>query len=256
MNFSIDTSAAKRMASDVRAISRQAAFANVVALTRTAVEIKAAEQEEMRSVFDRPTPFTLNAIYVKAATKSDPEARVGIKDGSGVAARTVPPNKYLAAEVEGGGRRLKSFEKRLQDAGAMPRGWFAVPGSAARLDGNGNLGRGQITAILSQLRSSGFVFPTTNDKRAIANFRRSVTRAGGQYFALPVARGKMPPGIYLRAESAFGRAAPRLVVLFVKSVAYRRLLDFDGVARRTAEVFFDAKLDEALAQYAGPAGNA
>lgn len=249
MNFSIDATDARRMASDVRQVARQAQFAHVVALTRTAVEVKAAEQEEMRSVFDRPTSFTLNAIYVKAATKAEPEARVGIKDGSGVAARVVPPAKYLSAEIEGGGRRLKSFEKRMQAAGAMPRGWFAVPGSAARLDSAGNLSRGLITGILSQLGSAGFVFPTQNDKRALANIRRATTRAGGRYFALVERHGKLSPGIYLRPESAFGHAAPRPVVLFVKSVTYRRRLDFDGIARRTAETFYEAKLDEALRQY-------
>lgn len=250
MQLSIDASDARRMSADVRALGRQAQFAHVVALTRTAVEIKAAEQEEMRSVFDRPTSFTLNAIYVKAATKSDPEARVGIKDGSTVAARAVPPAKYLSAEIDAGSRHLKSFEKRLQAAGAMPRGQFAVPGSAARLDGSGNISRGQIVAILSQINSAGFVFPTSNDKRALANIRRALTRAGGQYFALVQPRGRLPAGIYLRAESALGRATPRPVVLFVKSVSYRRRLDFDGIARRTADTFFDAKLEEAMDQYA------
>jgi hypothetical protein len=251
MRLSIDTSDARRMAADVRALGRQAQFANVVALTRTAVEVKAAEQEEMRSVFDRPTPFTLNAIYVKGATKSAPEAVVGIKDDNTVLSRvSTTPNRVLSAEIEGGNRALKRFEKSMQIAGYMPKGWFAVPGRFARLDGYGNLSRGQIIQILSQLRitlTAGYDRNLSFDPKKKA---RAVRRAGGQFFALPDGRGKLRPGIYQRRDSGLGSAAPRPVVIFVKRVAYRKLFDFHGVARRAAEVYYPAKLDEALAQYA------
>jgi hypothetical protein len=59
---------------------RQMPFAVALALTRTAQDVKRAEQAEMRGVFDRPTPFTLNSLFTKPATKQSLEARVWVKD--------------------------------------------------------------------------------------------------------------------------------------------------------------------------------
>lgn len=256
MPYSLDTSESRRWAKDVRSLGRQIDFAGIVALTRTAVEIKAAEQEEMRGVFDRPTPFTLNAIYVRGATKSNPEAAVGIKDDATVLARaSITPNRTLSAEIEGGGRHLKRFERLMQLSGFMPTGWYAVPGQFAKLDAYGNISRGQLIQILSQLRvnpTAGFDrdIAIGRDKASQAKRRRAFARAGGQFFSLPTGRGKLPPGIYQRRSSALGHAAPRPVIVFVRSVSYRRRFDFHGVAARTAETFHQAKLDEALAQYA------
>jgi hypothetical protein len=39
---------------------RQIPFATVLALTETAKLVKARLEDEMRSVFDRPTPYTMN----------------------------------------------------------------------------------------------------------------------------------------------------------------------------------------------------
>lgn len=256
MSYSIDATDARRAARDVRSLGKQAAFANVVALTRTVVEVKSALQEEMRGVFDRPTPFTLNAIYVKPATSLKPEAAVGIKDDATVLTRIgTTPNRSLEAEIEGGGRHVKRFEKLLQISGFMPKGWFSVPGQYARLDAYGNVSRGQLIQVLSQLRvnpTAGFdrdIALAGNNKLQNAKRARALKKAGGQFFALPNGRGKLRPGIYQRRDSALGHAAPRPVVIFVRSVSYRRRLDFHDVAQFTADTYYPAKLDEALDQY-------
>lgn len=234
----------RQMAKDVRAIGRQAKFAQVVALTRTALDVRTAEYEEMGSVFDRPTRYTLNSVFVRPATLARPEAIVNVKDEAG----GIAPAQYLSAEIDGGHRAIKRFEKRLQLDGAMPRGWFVVPGQFARLDEFGNISRGQITQILSQLtrtKVSGYTADITVRSR-----KGAIKRAGGEFIALPNGRGKLLPGIYQVRATAFGRTSPKPIVIFVAKAQYRRRLDFFGVAEQAARTFYEANLDQALAQYA------
>jgi hypothetical protein len=240
----------KQAARDVRALGRQAGFAQVVALTRTALDAKVAEQETMRSVFDRPTPYTINSVFVKPATKAKPEAQVGLKDEYGFPSENqITANRYLGPHIDAGPRSTKRFEKRLQLDGQMPRGWFAVPGQFARLDEYGNISRGQITQILSQLtltKVSGYSAGITVRSR-----KGAIKRAGGEFIALPHGRGKLPPGIYQVTQFSAGRSAPRPVVIFFKSVANRRRFEFNGVAEQAADTFYTAHFEAALDQYAG-----
>ncbi len=239
----------KNAARDVRALGRQAAFAQVVALTKTALAVRESEYDEMRSVFDRPTIYTLNSLFVKTASKSAPEAQVGVKDGTDTASRVAtPPSKYEGPEIEGGARSVKRFELRLQRDGAMPTGWFSVPGRAAKLDAYGNISRQQVAAILAQLvvtKRSGFT--KRIGPRALAT---SVRRTGMRYVAFPEGRGKLRPGIYAIDASAI-RAKPQPVLLYVSRADYARRFDFFGVAEQVVPVFYDVELESALDRYAG-----
>jgi hypothetical protein len=119
------------------------------ALTQTAVEAKPALQREMRDVFDRPTRFTIDSVYVKPATIDNLVAEVGIKNEQ---AGVRPATHWLRWQVYGGLRRMKAFEKLLVSGGFMRNDQRAVPGQAAKLDAFGNISVGQIVQILSQLR--------------------------------------------------------------------------------------------------------
>jgi hypothetical protein len=226
----------------IASVGKQARFAAAVALTRTAQDVRDAERKEMQRAFDRPTPYTLNSLFLKPAKPGDLNAQVWIKDdraGSGI-----PATRYLLPEIEGGARSIKRFEKALQLAGAMPTGWFAVPGQGARLDGYGNVSAGQIIQILSQLRitlTAGYNRNVSLDpkKRALAQ-----RRAGGQYFALPNGRGRLVPGIYQARDFAFGRAAPKPVFIFVRRITYRRRFQFFEVAQRTVDSNFAGHFSE------------
>lgn len=251
MTFRVESNV-RQMAKDIRTVTRQERFAHVVALTRTGQDVKRAEEAEIAARFDRPTPFTRRAVQLTTATLDRPVAIVELKDdGTG----QIGPASYLSAQIEGGSRHIKRFEYSLQIAGQMPKGWFAVPGRFARLDAYGNISRGQIIQILSQLRITlvaGFDrnLPVGSDKKTKAKIQRAYTRAGGQYFALPNGRGRLRPGIYQRRNfGALGQAAPRPVVIFVPSVTYRQRYDFHGVAERTAAERYERNLQTARIQY-------
>jgi hypothetical protein len=223
-------------------VGKQARYAAAVALTRTAQDVRDAERKEMVRAFDRPTPYTLNSLFLKPAKVADLIAQVWIKDdraGSGI-----PATRYLLPNIEGGLRSIKRFEKALQLAGAMPAGWFAVPGLGARIDSYGNVSAGQIIQILSQLRitlTAGYNRNVSTDPKKRAAAQR---RAGGQYFALPQGRGRLVPGIYQARDFAFGRAAPKPVFIFVRSITYKRRFRFYEVAQAVVDQRFGGHFAE------------
>lgn len=209
-----------------------APFITAYALTKTAQDIEAAERQSMASVFDRPTDWTLNSLAVKPATKTDLNAIVYFRDGGGT-----PAWKYLAPEVEGGPRHLKSFERRLIRQGLMKDGEFAVPGAGVKLDSYGNIPASIIEQILSQVGSA----------EQFAGYQANATKKSlakkkpiGRYFVLrsdatggPQARA-VKSGIYYRA----GARDIVPVILFVSSPKYQPRFPF----HETAQAVFDQQL--------------
>lgn len=206
----------------------QVPFATALALTRTAQFVQRKESEEIGRVFDRPTPFTRNSIFIRPATKSNLSAEVLIKDES---FKAVAPIKWLAPQVYGGFRQAKRFEDLLRARGILPSGQFLIPAVGAKLDSYGNVSRGQIQQILSQLGASRDPLQnrTTKSKKR--------TRRGRQFFALIKPRGKLKPGIYERFGFAFGSAV-RPVFIFTGAQHYRQRFKFFQLAEQTAEMRF------------------
>jgi len=237
------------------------------ALTRTAIEAKDAAVARMSVDLDRPTPYTRNSVRVKTATgteaaagvrnlpnPNDPfdgrlvesgylSADVFVKDASGVTRKGTPATEYLMPQVVGGARRLKRLELALQAKGAMPRGWQVVPAAGARLDAYGNVSRGQVNQILSQLGTE----LTAGHNRSLstdpAKRRAAVKRAGGRYFVIPPG-GKKQAGIYQREY--FVRAAA-LVFVFVRSTTYQPRYGFEAAVQRTAQQRLPANVQAAIA---------
>ena len=130
VNF--DTSALDRT---FDGMEKQVRFATSLAINRTAQVVKEELKREMQSVFDRPTPFTLNSLQMTPSTKQRLEAKVWFKNPP----RVGDIHHYLEPQVYGGSRPFKGFEYLLQTnahvSRSLPRGWFAVPGPAASKDG-------------------------------------------------------------------------------------------------------------------------
>ena len=66
----------------------QLPFATAKALTATGQRVKDAIRATMQVGFDRPTAYTLNATYMKPATKTNLICEVGIKNW---ASKGAPP---------------------------------------------------------------------------------------------------------------------------------------------------------------------
>lgn len=251
MALNIDVRAAiAHVADEMQAKRKQVDFATAVAMTRTGQRVKVAEEREIADVFDRPTPFTMSALFVRPATVSNLSAEVKLKDFAG---KGTPAATYLAAQLRGGSRRLKRFERALQSVGAMPAGYRAVPGAAAKLDSYGNLDRGQIVQMLSFFRAfpeAGYKANMTDKKRA-ALARGSKTRQGFAYFAGRPG-DRLPDGIWQRVRFAQGTAI-KPVLIFVRWADYQAVFDFDYVAERTIQSDFDAQFVVAMREALGSA---
>jgi len=194
-------------------------------------------------VFDRPTPFTLNSLYLRGATPARLEARVWFKD---LRFR----EHYLVPQVHGGDRPLKRFEKYLQRNGWMPAGMYAVPGERADLDAYGNMSRGQIVKILSALRAlpeTGYLANRSTAsaaRRAKSKRRKALTN----YFV-----GSPNPGAPAGVWERVGLKGLRPILIFVRAPRYRARFYFYVIANRVAQREFPALMERALQRAASSA---
>ncbi|MBO9647374.1 MAG: hypothetical protein J7605_02605 [Variovorax sp.] len=97
INVRSDIKAIERSLSDFA--YRQMPFATAQGLTELAKIVQKGEQDGMRSVLDRPTPFTVNSVDIKAARKDNLQATVFMKD---IAAAYLEPYEF------GGANKLNS----------------------------------------------------------------------------------------------------------------------------------------------------
>jgi hypothetical protein len=198
-------------------IAKQIEFAGVVALTKTAQQIKIDEVSSMKESFDRPTPFTLNSLALRPATKQRPEAEVFTKLGFG----SVPAGRYLNPEVEGGKRSMKSHERKL--------GSFTAPSRSARLDRYGNFPAPTYLKILSQLRLAG--------DQSATDSRRSKRKRSGEAF-------------FKQGNIIFSRKKDDItpVLILTESPDYSKRFPFYDTAQSTADRVLEIEFDKALAR--------
>ncbi len=222
-DISIDVETVTRMLDDLE--KKQVPFATAKALTATAQHVKQELEQEMKRVFDRPTPYTLKALFLKAARKKDLIATVGLKDW---AYKGTAATKYLMPQIEGGARGPKRSEALLRGRGILGNNQYIVPGKGTRLNKYGNMTRGQIQKALSNLKAQRDSYQNTTNKKKVAYFAGKINGT---------------PGIWERR----GRRVKPLFI-FVKQPRYTKRFQFYQVAERTAAEHFEDEFDKALTQ--------
>jgi len=210
----------------------------VKALNKTAEDVKVGLIDEMNRVFDKPTPYTLNALYIRHAKPNKLMAQVMIKDQRGD--RMARQEKYLLTQVYGGQRKAKAFETALMRHGVMPQGTQAVPTRYAPLNQYGNVSGGFITQILSYFgaawsRAAMSGKPNTTAERKAKLAKGSKRKFGLEYFAVKKQTGGLAPGIWRRLS--FGGATRNIqpIFLFVKRPTYRGVLRWEETAERIVD---------------------
>jgi hypothetical protein len=183
-------------------------------------------RQDMRRAFHMPTEYVQNSLTVVLARGEESNATIDWIEG--YAKRNSGPGsrRVLRAQIEGGQRRHKSFEKKL----GLPADIIAVPGKHAEIDRHGNLDPGMLTKILSYLK----LFPEVGyrmnrgsrggkSRRQRKNEKYFIVAAGGRDAGQPwsefkAGAGGLPPGVY-RYDGAGAR--PRMVIAFVSAATYR-----------------------------------
>lgn len=201
------------------------------ALNDTIEDARYAEMGKIRGVFDRPRPITERSPLFRKATKETLTAEVYIRD-EGAGRR--PPARYLLPQVVGGPRPATGFEVALRRRGILMPGEFIIPAIGVKRDAYGNLPRGLITRIMSQLQlftAAGFSANETKRSR-----KRNPGRV--RYFVPAGAKAergisRLPRGIYERRGNKI-----RGVVMFVRQPVYRKRYDMGQATIAKAQRVF------------------
>lgn len=196
--------------------SRQAPFTIAKALTATAKRVQEELKAQTPVAFDRPNPFTRNAFAVQMARKDALTAIVFAKDRQA---------RYLKFGVQGGGRRVKAFERRVDaitNADDQAGTGKLVPTRNVRLDSYGGVSLATIKRITQQ----------GNGKYFIGKPKGQGVNAGRSF------------GVYERTGN--GKRIKALMV-FAEPKAYRTRLDMPAIGQRVVRKHFDAELRTAWA---------
>ena len=217
--------------------SDQFPYAVAAALTATAKQAQEAIKAEMPRAFKSPTPYTLNSMRIKPATKANPVAEIAVKD----ATSGVPPVNYLFPEVDGGARRYKRSENSLRSRGLLPSGMFTAVGQGAPIDGYGNLPAGVMNAILSQLGANNDAYQNANPQSK----RKRERKVKGTFFVGKPGGGRKPLGVWYR-EPGGRRIKPYLI--FTRQPSYRPRLPWNQITQRVYDERFADNFALALAR--------
>lgn len=205
------------------------------ALNDVAFEILAENKDLMRRVFDNPTPFTLNAFYVRKASLSDLNAVIERK-------RFPASRHYLEVQSEGGARRKtgveRLFTQRLRYEGLIQA---VVPTKSLRRNRYGNIAPGTLQRIISGVRAQGDgAQNTTAASRARANAGSS-RRA--EYF-VPRADSALSPGVYQRK----GEKLTKVLAFSEVAPSYSKRFPMEAHAEKVARDRIELAFDRAFAR--------
>lgn len=228
----------------------QAEYALILAINKTAEQARSEVQTEMRRVFDRPTPWAIDSLRIKYATKSRLIATLAYKDKNSVESS----RSMVEPHVIGGQRHFKAMEARLNRIGLLPAGMNAVPGAAAKLDTYGNMSRGQISQLLNVLGAyteAGYNKANDKTRARLAKGNAKKGTYGFVYWVNPVGSsgpGKhLAPGVYQRVSTGYGTSL-KPVLIFVKRSTYKSRLDFYGIGQRVIDRDLASNFKQAFEQ--------
>lgn len=231
-----------QMIAEVRGIpARVIPYAASTALTRCAQRAQKVDlPAEMRRVFNNPTPYAINSLFVQPSTKDTLSARVMVKNTAG---RGVVPENFLFPEVAGGNRKNKGFETWLRYSGFLGVGEFAIPARDAKLDAYGNVSGPETKRLMAALGGNGgkTTFKINAKGKKVIDKRGAF---GGGVFVRSVGKSR---GIFQRD----GGSLKKIFTFTSKTPVYRQRLDFTATVQKTAEDNFKNEFSAAAAAILG-----
>lgn len=229
---------------------RQVPFAMAKTLTLLARDVKDAVTAELPVAFDRPTPFTKNALSSTMATKGALTAEVVFKQSQEASGKA--KNEHIRPGAEGSSARSqKKTEYLLTRLGQLPPGWVTVPGNKMPLDGYGNLAGSYYKQIVNVLQlkvntryASGRAVSGASQKRAARmGVATEIFAVAPGTNALAKGGGWLPPGVYKHLP---GRKLLQMLK-FVKRARYSQRLDIEKIAAATVAKRLQTRWDEVAA---------
>jgi len=212
----------------------------VMARTATllAQRVKKGTITVMQKRLDRPTPTTLNSLFVKMATKAR-AAEVYFKDSW---ASGIPADTYLQQAVSGGLRPHKRFEKSLIARGIMRSGQYAVP-TTAFMNQYGNVSRGTMLKILSGL---GAAESTRGYQANASGSARSQRKGNAHRFFSGDVDGTQ--GVWERKSMGMGDAVRPVFIFSDSAPRYRTIFPFFKIGQNIVNANYQADAATAWAE--------
>lgn len=208
-------------------VRRQIPFATSRAINEIAKKVQKQVQVELSENLDRPTPFVLRSIFVKYSTKGNLAAKVYLRNQP-LAKNPSSLAEILEQQFAGGTRIRTRLESALTRAGYISSNEYIAPGAGAKKDQYGNMSRGQIQQVLSQLFASPL--PEAN-RSSSTRSKLSVKRAGRIFWS----RGEtLPRGAWID-----GAAGLRPLLLVISQPRYKKRIDMERIAKQVVDRDFD-----------------
>jgi hypothetical protein len=221
---------------------------SMTALNRTAYKIAKEELPKvMEKIFDRPTKWITRGVqYVKEDSRTK-SVKVLLPDW---VPKGIASGKVLAAQIFGGTRVIKASEVKMRAAGILPHNMFIAPGSAMRLNAQGNIPHSEMIRIMSALdvwrgagMSSGFDAGQTS--QSIKRNKKSYTdlfvvNRHGKGFS------KLPLGIYRRNNE---QHTARQLLIFIKQPYYKVRFKFFEESAHLFDTLFVQEFRKAFDEF-------
>lgn len=192
-NFKFNSNSAQVNRRLSNLVGSQMPYAVARALNETAKTLHAKNKQDMRAAFENPTPFTINAYFIKFAKKGEQNVVIRRKDMQ-------RGKHYLEVQDEGGPRPAKAvennFRTRLAYGGAVN---YLTPTRHTPRNKYGNVSPGFMNKVMSQLQVQRDPAMNMNTQRP-----RSRKSKAKQYFVPstnhPLGRG-IRAGVYERTAA-------------------------------------------------------
>jgi hypothetical protein len=216
-------------------------------LTQSAIKTRNAIRDDMRSIFDAPTRFTLNSMLISAARKDKLEAKVYYDE---FAPKGKSAAEYLKPNAYGGQRNAKRFEKRLRDRGILKSDEFVVPSNSAPKNQYGNVSAGTTMKILSAFQST-FDTQQRSSTFGKTNERGKRKHSGTEYFVGSILRGQNRLNLQTQKGRAIYKRTRNSIepIFFItdKAPTYNAIFDFDKLAEQHFNECINAEFEAAFA---------
>lgn len=208
------------------ALQKQVAYAQAMALNSLGRQVMQAEQDNIRSVFERPKPFTQNSLGIKRATKSNPVVVIFMKD---ITAKYLKPYEVGGAHALPGKALLNPKDIRLDQYGQLPKS------TLARLKARPDIFIGPVRTKAGLVNGVWQRFTDTNRVSLLNN------------------KGKRLRGLNRAVSEAHPAGRLKLLIRFGDAIPVNKKLRFGATAKRIVDAGLSPAFADAMARAAATA---
>lgn len=225
LDIKVDTRSIERKLDGM--VRKQIPFAKAIAVNAVAARVRDAEQANLKETFRAPSPFTVNSVVVRKATKSNPVATVYVKP---IAAKYLLPYEAGGVHALNSRALLNPKNVKLNRYGQLPRGMVA------KLKGMPDVFVGAVKTKSGQTVSGIWQRPFLRGRDAQLGAGMSVRRRN------KLLRGAHPD----MPKNANTTGHLKLLVRFGNALPVNKRLGWGRLAKQIVTQHFDAEMSKAL----------